>query len=841
MTKTLALATFTMLAASPLWAGGPPECAYRAPVECRNANSTNADLSILPTEPGTHGPLRRESGVPFFVDAYDQGVYLTGSHTWNNLQDWGDCRSDPAQEGQPFPYDTYLDMLVSCGHNFIRLWAFEGPSVSENDDILPANINPLPWVRDDARKKGTEGLFDLDDVPVKINEAYLSRLEDRVAAAKGKGIYVGVMLFQGWSIQRRALDIQPWPSHPFNGDNNNNDIDGDLNDDGQGTEVHTLAKGTEDLRVLQDAYVAAVVDRLKDYDNVLWEITNESLPSSNAWQNAMVTRIRNLEANNTIQHPIGRTSYGTSFSNADLFASGADWISPTRRATEGQDYASDPPANDGSQVVVISDTDHVGEILGQNADVHRPWIWKNLTRGLQSIFMDPVTNGFSDDFFAGTNPANPEWPKIRAQLGRASRFANKLDLVRAAPLDAAQCSAYCLGVAHQGQAHEHYLIYSPSDDDNPIQIRLDPGMYDGEWLDPEDGSMMTETFDSTGSAQTVTKPYDEAVLYLKRRPPSVKLVGHYVPRFGFDSTTSESETTNPESFDFFFDPNRGTYEERPSGPCDNQAENPTYLKVSIDTSQPINACSYFAKWDSQPRACTQEEVDLLNQGGMLVLNTDDIKTASTGTCDDLPGEQAHVSYSVSQYFAMDLEIDGTTFSRRLNFRPRAQVLRIHPTDDVHVWEQTPDLNYGTEWLLEVRGAPAKIKHAFLKFTNLNGPNGAVLVSSQLRLSVTEGSTASLEVRKLCGTGAWTATGAQWNNWLTQTGGLCDVITTLPAPGIGDRLRIDVSGSVQQAGTALWQVGLAAGGPSTGDLVFLSNDSGDPKLPTLVLVFQAPEP
>jgi hypothetical protein len=48
-----------------------------------------------------------------------------------------------------------------------------------------------------------------------------------VVAARDRGIYTGVMLFQGWSIYSRGYG-NPWPVSPFNRANNINAIDGDL-------------------------------------------------------------------------------------------------------------------------------------------------------------------------------------------------------------------------------------------------------------------------------------------------------------------------------------------------------------------------------------------------------------------------------------------------------------------------------------------------------------------------------------------------------------------------------------------------------------------------------------
>ena len=53
-------------------------------------------------------------------------------------------------------------------------------------------------------------------------------------AARERGIYVIVMLFDGWSVERKGDGENPWDGHPFNRANNINGVDGDLNHDGSG-------------------------------------------------------------------------------------------------------------------------------------------------------------------------------------------------------------------------------------------------------------------------------------------------------------------------------------------------------------------------------------------------------------------------------------------------------------------------------------------------------------------------------------------------------------------------------------------------------------------------------
>jgi len=46
---------------------------------------------------------------------------------------------------------------------------------------------------------------------------------------------------------------------------------------------------------LQEAYVRKVVDTVNEFDDVLFEISNESRPESCAWQYHMIKFIKNYE------------------------------------------------------------------------------------------------------------------------------------------------------------------------------------------------------------------------------------------------------------------------------------------------------------------------------------------------------------------------------------------------------------------------------------------------------------------------------------------------------------------------------------------------------------------
>jgi hypothetical protein len=447
--------------------------------------------SLAADEPGAGvqatGPLQVHPKNPrYFTDGTGRAVYLTGSHTWDNLQDSGAI-------GQPitrFDYDAYLDLLQGSGHNFIRMWAWEG-GVNESYYEPLAYRRTGPETALDGKPK-----FDLRE----FDEAYFKRLRDRVAAAGRLGMYVSVMLFQGWSIYNHGYG-NPWPLHPFNKANNINGVDGDPNGDGEGTEVHALE--APDVTRLQEAYLRKVVDTVNDLDNVVYEITNETAIYSKDWQYHMVRYINQYEATKPKQHPVGMTAFdsGRLGSMAALWASPADWISPQDDGTPG-DFKDDPPAADGRKVA-ITDTDH---LWGEGGD-HR-WVWKSFLRGYNPIYMDRVSilAGKPEDDIAGAASA-------RRAMGHTRRLTERLNLAAMTPCDDLASTKYCL--AHPGEA---YVVYVPADTDATVDLSAAEGVLEVEWIDLVNGTAEKASPIEGGARHTFRSPLGgDAVLYLRRK------------------------------------------------------------------------------------------------------------------------------------------------------------------------------------------------------------------------------------------------------------------------------------------------------------------------------------
>lgn len=422
-----------------------------------------------------------------------KAVYLTGAHTWNNLIDMG--RSDPPEK---FDFGAYLDFLGRHHHNFIRLWAWDSTTwnTRANGGELGKGfvhfVAPLPWKRTGpGQALDGKPRFDL----TKFDPAYFERLRTRVIAARDKGIYVSVMLFEGWGLHhanrgRAAPEGWAWRTHPFHPSNNVNGIKPTIDPDGITGRVHSLTN--REVNELQAAYIQKVVDTVNDLDNVLYEVINEG--GQKEWDWWVVRTIHDHERTLPKLHPVGITGHGVERLDS-MMASPAEWISPGR----ADGYAEDPPAWAGRKVSLL-DTDHIWGVGGNVA-----WVWKSFLRGHNPIFMDPY-----DGSVLG-RPGDPGREPIRHALGQTRLLADRINLAAMTPQNPLASTTYCLA-----RVGKEYLVYQPRPNE-AFSLELKAGKYHYEWFNPASGaSAGNGSIESSGKAQQFKAPFDgDAVLHLK--------------------------------------------------------------------------------------------------------------------------------------------------------------------------------------------------------------------------------------------------------------------------------------------------------------------------------------
>jgi hypothetical protein len=441
------------------------------------------------------GPLKvHPTNSRYFTDGSGRAVYLTGSHTWNNLIDMG--RNDPPEA---FDFEAYLDFLTRHNHNFIRLWAWDSTvwDTRANRGLGKDFVHivaPLPWARTgpgnahDGKPK-----FDL----TRFNDAYFQRLRERTSAAGRRGIYVSVMFFEGWGLfhgnrGRDAPEGWAWKNHPFHPANNINGINGDPDGDGLKLEVHTRAQPA--INALQTAYIRRVVDTVNDLDNILYEVINEG--GEKEWDWWVVQTVRDYERTKPKQHPIGITGHGAE-GVASMLASPADWISPGRR----DNYGEDSPAWKGEKVS-LHDTDHVWGTGGNPI-----WVWRSFVRGHNPIFMDPYDNSVL------ARGAASDWDPLRKAMGVTRRLAERVNLAAMTPYDELASTKYCL--AEPGNS---YIVFLPEGGEVTVDLTAASARFAAEWIHPIEGQPTAAEPVSGGAKRTLKAPFaGAAVLYLRKQ------------------------------------------------------------------------------------------------------------------------------------------------------------------------------------------------------------------------------------------------------------------------------------------------------------------------------------
>jgi hypothetical protein len=444
------------------------------------------------------GPLRIHPTNPrYFTDGSGKAVFLTGSHTWGNLQDYSyaTAPSPPSTD-----FDAYLAFLKAHNHNFFRLWAWES-AFNPNAKQGATTYDPMPYQRPGPGKaRDGKPKFDV----TRFNQRYFDRLRDRVRAAGDNGIYVSVMLFNGFSIEGKGnIGGDPWQGHPLNPENNINGVDG-----GGGTAVHTLSNRA--VTAVQEEYVRKVIDVVNDCDNVLYEISNEDTgtPDDTAWQTHFINFIKESDSDKGKQHPVGMTAQWPADGDATLQASPAAWISPASRLS----------ISDGRKVI-LNDTDHSFFWIGLKSagpDAQRAWVWENFTRGSQCLFMDPYLDPSHDP--GRNNPAggkpDPYWETIRKAMGHTRTLVARMNLAAMVPRDDLASTRFCL--ADPGR---EYVVYLPEGGETVVDLSGASGTFRVEWMNPVEGTTITGNAVAGGARRRFKAPNrGDAVLHIRQQP-----------------------------------------------------------------------------------------------------------------------------------------------------------------------------------------------------------------------------------------------------------------------------------------------------------------------------------
>ncbi len=496
-------------------------------------------VTFTPVQLPATGPLKVSANPLYFADGSGHSIYLTGAHTWpNNKDGWGipGGTCPPPQ----FNWTGYLNYVQSYRYNSIRLWTWELPtSLSEPDPKwytgngstechLPfAFLRAGPGYATDGQPK-----FDL----TQFNQAFFDRLRQRVIEAGQAGVYVSIMLFDGFGlVSDRVANDGYW----FTGANNINAIDDGYTKGISGYNSQTGSNPA--ITQIQDAYVKKVIDTVNDLPNVLYEIANEANPNSTSWQEGMITLIQSYEATKPYQHPVGFTCNDDN--SYPYWSSKADYVAPCGTDVEFGSYSYPVSETSTGNKVVIDDSDHswpwknIQTATKSDPAAMRKWVWENFTRGANTAFMDPylIVWPQPDNYTGGgrncpadgessgicgavidnqATTTDPYWNTIRTALSQTATYARQIDLAHMTPQNTLcetnpPLPGYCL--VSSGQ---QYLVYSPAG--GAFTVTLLPGTYNYQWFNPATNAVAaTGTIKVTGAHTFVTPFSGDAVLLLK--------------------------------------------------------------------------------------------------------------------------------------------------------------------------------------------------------------------------------------------------------------------------------------------------------------------------------------
>jgi len=195
--------------------------------------------------------------------------------------------------------------------------------------------------------------------------------------------------------------------------------------------------------------------------------------------------------------------------------------------------------------------------------------------------------------------------------------------------------------------------------DHGYAYLLPPDLRDGR-----DHTLYVYAIDSAGGTNPLLSGAPLA-FNLAPNSPSIVMSGSFTPP-GAPVGGYDSVSANPPPIRFFYDPSRGNFEQRPGGACHTGQNNPTYLKIRLQTTQPIQACSFQASWDAQPMPCQAPHLAAFNSGQWITLDTDTF-AINPVTCAPFVPPVPILAPGQLGWFWIDATIGGQRYVRRINF------------------------------------------------------------------------------------------------------------------------------------------------------------------------------
>ncbi len=369
-----------------------------------------------------------------------------------------------------FDYRKYLETLQKDGLNLTRTMtgAYFEPAGAFNiskNTMGPDKLKFLcPWVR-----VGKELKFDLN----RWDKAYFARLKDFVAEAQKRGVIVELSLFCPF------YEEMQWELSPFNIKNNVNGLGAIPR-----TDVYTLDKN-KGLLAIQEKMVRKIVEELKSFPNLIYEICNEPYFGGITleWQNRIAQVITGAEKSfrnrHLISQNIGNGSQKIQEPNPLVSVYNFHYAAPPKAVTLNYDL---------NKVIGENETG----FNGQMDSTYRKEAWELILAG--GGLFNNLDYSFTTDNEDGTfqyPAAQPGGgtPAFRMQLSYLKKFIESFNFVAMKP----DTTVYAGGLTGNNHVYvlaetgKQYAIYWMGGKQVQLELNLPKGNYSLEWMNPLSG------------------------------------------------------------------------------------------------------------------------------------------------------------------------------------------------------------------------------------------------------------------------------------------------------------------------------------------------------------------
>lgn len=371
-----------------------------------------------------------------------------------------------------FDYTLYLKTLEKDGLNLTRTMtgAYFEPAGAFN--IASNTMGPDPQKYLCPWKRASDGIrFDLNQ----WDEAYFDRLKDFVGQAQKHGVIVELALFCPF------YEDSQWNLSPFNIKNNVNNL-GDI----ARTDVYTLDKN-KGLLDIQEKMVRRIVEELKGFPNLMYEISNEPYFGGITleWQEYISKVIADAEKmfehKHLITQNIANGSQKIEHPNPLVSVFNFHYAAPPKTVT----------LNYGLNRVI---GDNETGFNGQKDSTYRKEAWEFILTG------GGLFNNLDYSFTVGHEKGTFHYPAaqpgggsvtLRRQLGYLKKFMDSFNFVALKP----DTSVYAGGLTGKNklivlsEPGNQYALYLMGGKKVSPELQLPQGTYSLQWINPLSGKV----------------------------------------------------------------------------------------------------------------------------------------------------------------------------------------------------------------------------------------------------------------------------------------------------------------------------------------------------------------